>query len=243
MMVGLCSVSPAGVTAPDLQIGEVGQKTGGDTVVAIIAVLHPGVGQNADGLGDCGLQEDTEKQAADGRSAGRSAQHAGLPVQLFPPAVEEETGHEQQQNDNDGDHHAGLDMDPGSGSNARRFRDLRQIPREKRLTAQLQRVEIHRRRDTAENGRDQGRQRREPGQPVHHQPDEEKQHPRQKIGFGVGKNVLGQSVHGQTAAGDPLREHHKHQRDDRRESQPQRMEPGRSAGCAFIHTRTVPFTS
>ena len=227
----------------DLQIGEVGQKTGGDAVVAIIAVLHPGVGQNADGLGDCGLQEDTEEQSADGRSAGRNAQHTGLPVQLFPPAVEEEAGHDQQQNDNDGDHHAGLDMDPGSGSNARRLRDLRQIPREKRLTAQLQRVEIHRRRDTAENGRDQSRQRREPGQPVHCQPDEEKQRPCQKIGFGVGKNVLGQSVHGQTAAGDPLREHHKHQCDDRRESQPKRMEPGRSAGCAFIHTRTVPFTS
>lgn len=87
---------------------------------------------------------------------------------------------------------------PGSGSNARRLRDLRQIPREKRLTAQLQRVEIHRRRDTAENGRDQGGQRCEPGQPVHRQQMRKSSAPCQKVRFGVGKNVLGQSVHGQT---------------------------------------------
>lgn len=69
----------------DLQIGEVGQKTGGDTVVAIIAVLHPGVGQNADGLGDCRLQEDTESRPQTAAALAAAPNTRGFQFSFFRP--------------------------------------------------------------------------------------------------------------------------------------------------------------
>ena len=211
----------------NFQIGQVGQKAGDDAIVAVIAVLHPGVRQDAKALRHGGLQKDAEHQRAAGCRAGGKACHPLRPAQLCPLPVEEERAHRQHQHHHDGNGHAGLDMDAGRRGHTRRLRDLHQVPRQERLTPQLEGVKIDRRGHAAQNGCDQCGQRRKPGQPVHGQPDQEQQRPGQGVGFPVGPDVLCKGIRVQRAACDPLRQHQHHQRCQRREHEPRRMEQQR----------------
>ena len=71
----------------DFQIGEVGQEAGDDAVIAVIAVLHPCVGHDTDGLGHGRLQKDAEDQRTGRRRTGCKAEDAELPARLLSATV------------------------------------------------------------------------------------------------------------------------------------------------------------
>ena len=226
----------------DLQIRQVGEEAGDDAVIAVVAVLHPCVGQDAQRLGDGRLQKHPEDEGAGGRCAGREARQTLHPRQLLTPPVEKEGADGQSQHHNAGDDHALLDVDARRGGHAGRLGHLHQVPREEGLAPELQDVKVHRGGQTAQQGRQEGGQRGEAGEPVHRHPDEEEQPPRQQVGFCVGKDVLHKGISAQGAAGDVLGEHQKQKGGHRRKQQPRPVQPeGRST--RMVCHKEVPFTS
>lgn len=77
------------------------------------------VRHNANGLCHGRLQEHAKEQAAGSCRTGKKACHPGLPVQLLPPSIKEERHRDQQHDNNNGYHHAGLDVDTGRSCHAR----------------------------------------------------------------------------------------------------------------------------
>ena len=226
----------------DLQIRQVGEEAGDDAVVAVVAVLHPCVGQDAQRLGDGRLQKHAEDEGAGGRCAGRKARQTLHPRQLLTAPVEEEGADGQSQHHDAGDDHALLDVDARRGGHAGGLGHLHQVPREEGLTPELQDIKVHRGGQTAQQGRQEGGQRGEAGEPVHRHPDEEEQPPRQQVGFWVGKDVLHKGISAQGAAGDVLGEHQKQKGGHRRKQQPRPVQPeGRST--RMVCHKEVPFTS
>ena len=156
--------------------------------------------------------------------------------------VEEEGADGQSQHHDAGDDHALLDVDARRGGHAGGLGHLHQVPREEGLAPELQGVKIHRGGQTAQQGRQEGGQRGEAGEPVHRHPDEEEQPPRQQVGFWVGKDVLYKGISAQGAAGDVLGEHQKQKGGHRRKQQPRPVQPeGRST--RMVCHKEVPFTS
>ena len=219
----------------DLEVRQIRQKAGDDTVVAVVAVLHPGIRHNADSLGDGRLQEHAEDQGTGCSGAGKKAQNPGLPVQLLPPLIKEEGGNHQQHDQKNRYHHAGLDVDAGSRSHTGGLRNLRQIPGQERLAPQLQGVEVDCRRGTAQNGGNQRCQRRKAGQPVDDEPDQEQQRPGQQVGLKMRENVLGKGIRCQAAPGDPLGQDEDAQSRQQRKEEPQPVQMQRRFGfIAFL---------
>ena len=129
---------------------------------------------------DC---KDAEHQRTGGcRAGGKAAPDEELQPAFFSATVEKEGDCEQQQHQNDGNDHAGLD--------GYRLPRPRPPPPDTRIRPHGRNgsprnwCKIDRRRHAAENGCDQRGQRRKPGQPVHGQPDEEQP---LTVGFPMGK--------------------------------------------------------
>ena len=132
-------------------------------------------------------------------------------------------------------------MDARCGGHAGGLGHLHQVPREEGLAPELQDVKVHRGGQTAQQGRQEGGQRGEAGEPVHRHPDEEEQPPRQQVGFWVGNDVLHKGISAQGAAGDVLGEPQK-QKGGHRKQQPRPVQPeGRST--RMVCHKEVPFTS
>ena len=213
----------------NLQIGQVGQKAGDDAVSAVIAVLHPGVGQDAQFLCHRRLQIHAKYQQAARRRTGPKARQPGGPFHLGAAAVQEERTHHHGQDQGDGDRHALLDVDASRRRHARRLRHLSQVPRQKRLPPQLQRVKIHRSGHTAQHCHSQCSQRRKAAQPVQREPDQKQEPPGKGISLPMGPNVLDKRIGVQCAPGDPLRHRQHGQCGQRRKNQAHQCE----SGCAF----------
>ena len=205
----------------DLQIGQVRHEAGDDAVIAVIAVLHPGVRRDAQHLGDGGLQIHAEHQQADGGSGGRTARQTGQPPLLMPPAVQEKAAHHQHQHHDDGDDHAGLNFDAGRRGDPGSLGHLHQIPGQEGLTAQLQGVEVHRAGRTAQHRHAQRGQRWKAEDPVQQHPHQKQQQPGQKIGPDMRENKTCKCISGQRPAGDPLAQQQHDERCRRREHHPQ----------------------
>ena len=205
----------------DLQIGQVGHKAGDNTIVAVIAVLHPCVRHNAHGLRNGRLQVHAEDEQAQRRSRGGAARQSGQPTLFVTAAEQKKAAHRQCQHHDDGDDHAGLDLEARSGRHAGSFRHLCQIPRQKGLAAQLQGVEVHGAGRAGQHRHTQRGQWREPEHPVQQQPHQKQHQPCQKVGRCVGEDETCKDVCAQTPAGDPLAQQQHDQRCRRGEEHPQ----------------------
>ena len=204
----------------DLQIGEVGHKPGDDPVPSIVAVLHPGVGIDAEGLSHGRLQIDAEHQGQQSRHRRGDTSQPHRQHRPAPPPVQEKGQHGHPQQDAPCPDHAGLHFQAGGGCHPRGFLHLGEVPGEERFAPQLQGIKVDRRRDQPGAPRRQRRQRGQPGDGVHHRPDQGQQQPGQHIGFIMGADVLRPGLGGQLAPGHPLGQGQKDQRRQRRKDPP-----------------------
>ena len=181
----------------DFQIGEVGHKTGKYTVVTIVAVLHPRIRRDAQNLRDCGLQVNAEDQQTQRRRRSTGARKPWQPALAQPPAINKEACHHKRQHQHNGDHHAGLELEPGSRGHTGSLGHLHQIPRQKGLAPQLHGVKVYRAGCAAQNGHAQRSKRRDAQHPVQQLPHQKQQQPCQQVRPEMGKNKADKGISGQ----------------------------------------------